>query len=550
MLQRNICTKKSFILGEMSQVLEHIMTTAASASKEVIAAWVNASKTVSVYENASQYKTGYIVVFLITTVLAVTEPILVAYPPHGWHYALQITVLAVSTLFYSFGILLLGKLFELHANDDLHPVHDDANQPQTSPYEQGGNQNQDVTSQPLTPANDKREPRKPIHFYLVALFQPAVMFEGSCLIIGWACIFEAPGLAAVRCFRVFCFFRAVELVQDLFGNKPKSEEEAIETYHKLLPWIPPMLGKLVGKLIFLFFSICDQNMGYFRKLYAELFTSKSRGGAVVLLIFFYTSYVVAAVLWRDRGLFEFYYDPSGLTNGTAGDWHCVTLRSCWVNVLRLSFYDGNGFDLLSSILYAGQWHLFLLILTYMVFTGIILLNGLLGIFSHAFERDGAPPAPMPPGLDPKRAEELQALRGRLEDLHRQSHEMLILFDASMRPRPAAPTSPIARMRKQTTEIVLSVDPEHSLEVRVAAAAFYVVAFLLSVAEPIVIGCGSQCDPHQNIQARAASLRPAAQSAGAGSPRLLAALPMPPLLVCPPPSPLLDEIDQLAIRLLA
>ena len=267
-----------------------------------------------------------------------------------------------------------------------------------------------------------------------------------------------------------------------------------------------MLGKLVGKLIFLFFSICDQNMGYFRKLYAELFTSKSRGGAVVLLIFFYTSYVVAAVLWRDRGLFEFYYDPSGLTNGTAGDWHCVTLRSCWVNVLRLSFYDGNGFDLLSSILYAGQWHLFLLILTYMVFTGIILLNGLLGIFSHAFERDGAPPAPMPPGLDPKRAEGLQALRGRLEDLHRQSHEMLILFDASMRPRPAAPTTSIGRMRKQATEIVLSVDQEHSLEVRVAAAAFYVAAFLLSVAEPIVIGCGSKCDPHQNIQARAASVR--------------------------------------------
>ena len=386
-------------------------------------------------ETQSKEKSMLAYVSLINTILAITEPILVSYPSLGWHFALQIIVLAVSTLFYMFGIFLLGRLI----------------------------QNADKTK---------------VNIYLVALFQPAYFSEGLLFLIGWAFIFKAPGLAAVRCFRVFSFFWAIELFRssDEFHQKYLTNNGSNET----------KFSNLLKNVRIKFFTICRQTSVYIRKLYAELFTPDSRGGLVLLLITFYTSYVIAAVLWRDRSVFEHYYDPTGLTNGTAGDWHCVTLRSCWINVVRLTFYDGNGFDLLSSILYSGKWHLFLLLLIYMCFTGIVLLNGLLGIFSYAFEGGAS---------EPRSHSHIKLSELQLSALKKLKKELDQKLEA-MKDLSKEIDDILGSLEMDTETDELSVDADKSSDPR--PKIFFILTFLLSVADAVIIGCG-ECDRLQNIQ---------------------------------------------------
>ena len=170
--------------------------------------------------------------------------------------------------------------------------------------------------------------------YAAAVLQPAVLFEGLCLSLGWAFIFSAPGLAALRCFRVF---RLLWIFDLYFGS---------------------------GSLNILFFGDflgrnCELCLRYFKRLGAELASSESRGAIVILVVFFYVTYILAVVLWNEKPSFT-YYDPVEHNNATADpyalsiDSHCITLRACFVNLLRLSFYDGDGFDLLAAILYSGS----------------------------------------------------------------------------------------------------------------------------------------------------------------------------------------------------
>jgi hypothetical protein len=53
-------------------------------------------------------------------------------------------------------------------------------------------------------------------------------------------------------------------------------------------------------------------------------------------------------------------------------------------MMRLSLYDGTGFDYLTAIIQAELPGLAVLLIAYMCFNAMILLNGLIGVFGSAF----------------------------------------------------------------------------------------------------------------------------------------------------------------------
>ena len=59
---------------------------------------------------------------------------------------------------------------------------------------------------------------------------------------------------------------------------------------------------------------------------------------------------------------------------------CGSLIQCCLVMLRFSFYDGTGFDFLQATIATNQVGLSLLLIAYLIFSAIILLNGLIGMF--------------------------------------------------------------------------------------------------------------------------------------------------------------------------
>ena len=111
------------------------------------------------------------------------------------------------------------------------------------------------------------------------------------------------------------------------------------------------------------------------QLFQEFVTQKSLGGSLLMAIFFFTTYVVAVVFWNDQTNLD---TPEGET--------CSTLRNCYMTMLRLVVYDGTGFDYLNSLVNSPEQTggYVLLLFIFMIFNGIVLINGLIGIFGSTF----------------------------------------------------------------------------------------------------------------------------------------------------------------------
>ena len=242
----------------------------------------------------------------------------------------------------------------------------------------------------------------PILQRVMCIFDSEVVFETVWFIFGWSCIFEYPGLAALRLCRAFRVLWFVELIanQEEFDPEYKPEEHLVS----------------VAK-------ICSLGVQYMESIGCELFTAKSKGGVVLLIIFFYVTYVFAMVFWiEDRNLVT----PNDTSPITGNNTVCGTLMGCTITLMRLSFYDGTGFDYLSEVIASRSPILTGLLIFYMVFTAMILLNGLIGIFGSAFaaSREGDAAAEEPPywpepaaGVDDA---ETRRLVRRLDDLRRST----------------------------------------------------------------------------------------------------------------------------------
>ena len=181
-----------------------------------------------------------------------------------------------------------------------------------------------------------------------------MIFELFCLAIGWIFIFPNKGLACLRCFRVFRLLWFFEIYQ-------KDIPDSYDPSRSLLIFNPSQGIRLC--------------LAYIRNIVVELFTVKSRGGVIVIGIFIYMSYVFAVI---------FNYEQNGLV--VAGTSPCSSISKCFFMLVRLSFYDGNGFDFLYEV-FLNNVYQGIALSTYMIFTGIILLNGLIAIFGNAFNNE-------------------------------------------------------------------------------------------------------------------------------------------------------------------
>ena len=128
-----------------------------------------------------------------------------------------------------------------------------------------------------------------------------------------------------------------------------------------------------------FFSLAKAStigLYYIESIGREIFTQNSKGGVILLGMFFYSSYIMAVIC--------VYYDRDSIITGE-GYATCGTITLCFIVMLRLIFYDGTGFDFLAAVVKNGQSGLAFLLLLYLIFNAIIILNGLIGIFGTAFK---------------------------------------------------------------------------------------------------------------------------------------------------------------------
>ncbi len=95
---------------------------------------------------------------------------------------------------------------------------------------------------------------------------------------------------------------------------------------------------------------------------------KTRGGIILIMMFFYTAFILGIVLWIE-------------TNEK--NEACTGIGTCTFTLMRLTFYDGSGFDF---AFYLTEQHriLFCIVMFYMAITSFGLLNGLVGIFGNVF----------------------------------------------------------------------------------------------------------------------------------------------------------------------
>lgn len=97
-------------------------------------------------------------------------------------------------------------------------------------------------------------------------------------------------------------------------------------------------------------------------------TSATRGGLLLMMVFFYSAFVLGTTIWIETG-----YNEE----------NCTSFQQCSYTLMRLTFYDGTGFDFAYTLTSKHRF-LFFLAIVYMCLTSFGILNGLVGIFGTAF----------------------------------------------------------------------------------------------------------------------------------------------------------------------
>lgn len=267
------------------------------------------------------------------------EPVLVSYSPTQATKAWQFSFLGFSTILFIIGVYFTFCEIELKDHEIRHHlieiIFGDVTEVASDLYSQS------------------------VHFarHLRECFDGQVLYEFCFLVFGWSAnIQKSPGIAALRCFRIFRLFWYSELylaeTQYKAGDRPEN--------HPVNP---------VRQL-----QLC---LNYLGKIATELFSAASKGGFVILMIYFYITYIIAVVSWNLKGNLD----------TLEGYNTCGTLTECFVVIMRLSLYDGTGLDFLSAVIGSGAKGLVLVLIAYMCFNGMILLNGLIGVFGYAFQNN-------------------------------------------------------------------------------------------------------------------------------------------------------------------
>lgn len=180
------------------------------------------------------------------------------------------------------------------------------------------------------------------------------LMEGFCLAVGIVFLYTYPGIAAIRCFRVF---RLLWL-----SEKPLFRAEIMKHFS-------PVVGKDVVERVF---CVCTFSIRSLSALGDEMFrlTAQTRGGLFLMLVLFYMAYVLGLVSWIE-------------TNDESIS--CGGLGSCMYIMLRLTLFDGDGLTYAYNLTHKHRF-LFFLTMAYMCVTAFGVMNGLIGIFGTVFAR--------------------------------------------------------------------------------------------------------------------------------------------------------------------
>lgn len=341
------------------------------------------------------------VFIVISSLLALMEPILVGFKPVGTPFLLQIIVLAAASLTFCLDIIFTAIYYE-SPNDNIHVQQQQQQQEEESRRKAALAELNSpeipldsslpplatsVTQQPQPPAQKRPsfgaiapEPQlnhselhevkstvslhtenggndvhlTPFQIFL-AMIEGEVLLDFFCLVFGWATIFVNPGLAALRCLRVFRFLFYFELFP----------------YYKKADFDPSTALFSIRKAS----QLC---LVYLKRIAQELFTQESKGGIVIISMWLYLTYLLGVVFWVDIE------HKIHLSDDTLNESECSRLNTCFFTFIRLSFYDGNGFDFMQALMHEGYGGYATLCFIYMIISAIILLNGLIGIFGGAF----------------------------------------------------------------------------------------------------------------------------------------------------------------------
>jgi len=170
-------------------------------------------------------------------------------------------------------------------------------------------------------------------------------------------------MATLRCFRAFRIL--------WFHDLPP---EVLEPLKRALGiFLTPIGGRGFVDLFFKVMKFATVSLSHLGQEMIFL-TKKSRGGFILMVLLFYTAYVLGTTLWIETS-------DSHLDNN-----FCETLGSCTFTMLRLTFFDGNGFDFAYSLVHAHPI-LFSICCLYLCVTSFGLVNGLIGVFGDIFKDD-------------------------------------------------------------------------------------------------------------------------------------------------------------------
>jgi len=253
-------------------------------------------------------------VFLVVLfVLTLAEPILVAYPPHGIPFSLQIIVLALSTWLFFVGLILIYLFYPEETDDDP-------------------------------------EEEKTMLIKFAEIVDEEVIFDFICLMWGWIFLFKYPGVAALRCFRLL---RLSWYFTNYQPNLP----------HDYLP----------KKHIYSFLTAVRLNVEYLKCLISEIFTAQSLGGHIVLGMFFYMTYLFAVVYWNEKGYIQ---TPEGKSCQTLTGCFFVMLRLSFLDEMGFNFLQGvSDEESKGSVGFAFLLVIYLIMMAIILFNGLIQIYG-------------------------------------------------------------------------------------------------------------------------------------------------------------------------------
>ena len=182
-------------------------------------------------------------------------------------------------------------------------------------------------------------------------FDGECQFELFCLLYGIITLFTIPEYSAFRILRCIRLMYYIEEFQPDVDIKFPEDN-----------WFSPLRA-------------CRLTLMYMEAVAEEILSEKSKGGIVVLIIFFYQCFITASICFYVLESRDLAKDDNS---------KCGTIRHCYITVLRLSVADGDGFDLMEFAMDHNLFFLFWILIFHLVFTAVILFNGLIGIFGAAF----------------------------------------------------------------------------------------------------------------------------------------------------------------------